>query len=138
MIRAALPLVHLDVGRQTLLVLVLLTGVANAETRLAIEAAEPARVETPRARHTPVLTPARIDLARFAAAPTRMFRPLADREETAFEALELRDNASRDWAADRDFELAVMWGALALSINHHVLDRNWDEAQVNVTFTRDL
>jgi hypothetical protein len=31
-----------------------------------------------------------------------------------------------------------MWNALSIAINHHVVDRNWGEAQVTATFTREL
>jgi hypothetical protein len=52
--------------------------------------------------------------------------------------VELRDNVVREWAADRDFELTASWRGLAIVINHHVIDRNFDDAQVIATYSIEL
>jgi hypothetical protein len=120
------------------LLLILAVAVpAHAETRLSVGVDREARDEVPSPRTTAALL--RIDLSRFAAPPSRSFEPIARPEPPKLELLELRDSASRDaWAADRDFELAAMWNALSIAINHHIVDRNWGEAQVTATFTREL
>jgi hypothetical protein len=121
------------------LLLILAVAVpAHAETRLSVGVdRDRTRDEVPSPRTTAALL--RIDLSRFVAPLSRMFEPIARPEPPKLELLELRDSASRDaWAADRDFELAAMWNALSIAINHHVVDRNWGEAQVTATFTREL
>jgi hypothetical protein len=126
------------VGRFTLLLILALIGPAHAETRPARVdlSGERAREEVPRSHVPGALRP--IDLSRFATPPSRMFAPIVVPEPAKLEAFELRDNAARDWAADRDFELAAMWDALSIAVNHHVIDRNWDDAQVTATLTREF
>jgi hypothetical protein len=123
----------------TLLVIVALATPVHAEThvRLGFELER-------RAPRTEVATPpaaatlARIDLSAFASPRTQYFTAIEVPEPAAIDLFELRDNVARDWAPDRDFELAAMWSSISIAINHHVLDRNWDEAQITATFTRDF
>jgi hypothetical protein len=79
-----------------------------------------------------------VDLSAF-VEPRARFERIPPPEPEEIDVIELRDNAARDaWAPDRDFELAVTLDAFTFAINHHVIDRNWDDAQATLTFTRDL
>jgi len=128
-------------GKMTLLVLVVLATPVRAETlRLSFEPSHsPPRVELAMQHAPQRVVP--IDLSAFAEPRSHLFTPLGEPlvdGSHELPVLELHDNASRDWAADRDFDLAAVWNSISIAINHHVIDRNWDEVQISATFSRDL
>jgi hypothetical protein len=129
------------VGRWTLLWILVLASPAYGEARLqlAFEQRHTIREEVavqPAASNVAPLI--RIDLSRFAAARSMTFAPIATHEAPELGFIETRDNCPREWLPERDFELAANLDALSIAINHHALDRNWSEAQVTATLTREF